>query len=110
GLLPDGGQHRVNLATVVGLVVEEVADQKSLRGSHLAPGGAAEPNQVFGHPGIVDLCGPARDVDIRRLARRAQRRKIVDQPGALLDRDVRLWPVVEARHPLAVTPQEMRYA
>src|SRR4029077_19401070 len=85
----------------------EMADQKAFRGAHFAPGGAAEPDQVFRHPGIIDLDGPARNVGVGRLARRAERLKIIDHPGALLDGDVGLWPVVETRHPLPVAPQQM---
>src|SRR5437660_386516 len=97
----------MRLAAVMGLVVEEMGDEQALGGADLAPGGAAEPGQVPAQPRLVDRPGPARDVGIALLARRAQLRPIRDEMVALFDRRRWPWPVVEAAHPLAVAPQDV---
>src|SRR6516164_4293646 len=50
GLLAGGGQHRMDLPAVMGLVVEEMGDQKPQRSTHLAIGRTAEPGEVLGEP------------------------------------------------------------
>ena len=73
-LLAGGGQQRVRLAAVVGLVVEEMGDEQPLRRRHLAVGGAAEPSQVTVKPGVVDPRRPALDIASRfaRVAHNSQ--------------------------------------
>src|SRR6516162_3240003 len=107
GLLAGGGQHRVHLPAVMGLVIKEMGYQQPMRGVDLAVGGPAKPCHVLIEPRVVNLHSPARDVGVGLFANRAEHGKIVDQSGALLDRDIRLWPIVKARHPLLVAPQQM---
>ena len=68
GRLAGGGQHRMGLPAMVGLVIEEMRHQQPLFGGYLTIGRTAEPGQVLGEPGIVDLVGPARDARIGLLA------------------------------------------
>jgi hypothetical protein len=105
GLLTGRGQQGVRLATVVGLVVEEMGDEQALRPLQLAVGGATKPCQVAGEPRFVDSRRPALDIGVTLRPHSAQFVVILDHVGALLDRRLRPRPVVEARHPLGVGPQ-----
>src|ERR1700746_2451185 len=54
GFLAAGGQHRVYLATMMGLVIEEMRHQQTERRMHLTIGGAAEPGEVLVKPRVID--------------------------------------------------------
>src|SRR5215472_546067 len=62
-------QHRMHLATMMRLMIKEMAHQQPSRRADLAVGGAAEPNEVFGEPGVVDSRGPATDLSVGPLPR-----------------------------------------
>jgi hypothetical protein len=47
------GDHGMRLAAMVGLVIEQMRHQKPALRSHLATGGATEPDQVIGKPRSV---------------------------------------------------------
>src|SRR5207302_8227162 len=97
----------MRLPAMVGLVIEKMRYQQPLVGSYLAVGRAAEPGQILGQPGVVDLRRPARDAGVGLVALGAELGKVLDHPGALLDWRGRLGPVVKARHPLPVAPQNV---
>ena len=69
GLLAGGGQHRMRLSAVMGLVIEEMRHQQPLLGGYLAIGGAAKPSQVVGKPCVIDFGRPRK---YRRLPSRAR--------------------------------------
>src|SRR6516162_3668678 len=98
----------MGLPAVMGLVVEEMRHQQPLFGGYLAIGRTAEPGQILGEPGVVDLVGPARDGGIGLIALGPERREILDHAGALLDRGGWPFPAVKARHPALVAPQDVR--
>src|SRR6185437_11957726 len=75
--------------------------------AYVTPGGAAEPGLIFGKPGLADARGPGGDPRIAALAGAAERVEIVDEPIALAQRDGRLLPAIEARHPDLIGPDQM---
>src|SRR6266446_10025920 len=97
----------MRLAAVVGLVVEEMGDKQPPLRRHLAVGGAAEPGQVTVKPSVIDPRRPALDISVAPRPGRAQFAVVLDHMGTLLNGRLRPRPVVEARHPLTVAPQDV---
>jgi hypothetical protein len=64
GLLAGRGDHRVRLAAMMSLVIEEMGNQNAARCAHLASGGYAEPHLVFLQPAVRDACRPVGDARV----------------------------------------------
>src|SRR5437868_2335270 len=97
----------MRLPAVMGLVIEEMGDEKPLWSADLSLSGSAKPHQILREPCLIDLCGPARDIGIGLVASRAELGEILDEMIAFLDRRRGLRPIIEAAHPLTVAPQDV---
>src|SRR5262252_8670043 len=84
GLLAGGGDHRVRLAAMMRLVIEEMRDQEAARQAQVLLRRLAEPGQVAGEPCVVDAFRPGRDPGIGLDPETAQLGKILDHAGAVL--------------------------
>src|SRR5690348_9222113 len=108
GALAQRRDEGMGLTAMMRLVIEEMRDQQAARQRDLALRRAAEPGQALIEPGLGDAPPPAFDCLIRRVSKALQLREILDPQRALLQAALRLFPIGEARHPLAVAPEDMR--
>ena len=102
GLLAAGGDQRVRLAAVMGLVIEEMRHQEAPRLAQLLLRRGTEPDLILGQPVIGDAPGPGRNPRVgigaqppqARRNRRSAPRSPSGSPsgfGQPSNRDIHIW-------------------
>src|SRR4029077_2346503 len=97
----------MNLAAMVGLVIEHMGDEDPARLGHFADDGAREVGLVGGQAVRSHGRGPVDDDPIKGFALRLQIFPIGAKRDGFRNSAVRFWRVSEPAHPNPIAPQQM---